>query len=81
MFLHSPAFNLKNGEAVACYPEADPLISGWILGEKHLRGKTTVADIPAGDGTIIMIGCPPHFRNQNRATFKLLFNSIYYGTA
>jgi hypothetical protein len=81
MFLHSPAFNLKNGEAVAWYPEADPLISGWILGEKHLRGKTAVTDIPAGDGTIIMIGCPPHFRNQNRATFKLLFNSIYYGTA
>lgn len=81
MFLHSPAFNLKNGEAVAWYPEADPLISGWILGEKHLRGKTSVADIPAGDGTIIMIGCPPHFRNQNRATLKLLFNSIYYGTA
>jgi hypothetical protein len=81
MFLHSPVFNLKYGESVAWYPEADPLISGWILGEEHIRGQTAVAEMPAGDGTIIMIGCPPHFRNQNRATFKLLFNSIYYGAA
>jgi hypothetical protein len=81
MFLHSPVFNLKHGEAIAWYPEADPLVSGWVLGEKHLRGKAAVAEIPAGDGTIIMIGCPPHFRNQNRATFKLLFNSIFYGAA
>ena len=81
MYLHSPVFELSEGESVAWYPEADPLISGWILGEKHLRGKTAVAEIPAGDGVIIMIGCPPHFRNQNRATFKLLFNSIYYGSS
>ncbi len=81
MYLHSPVFELSEGESVAWYPEADPLISGWVLGEKHLRGRTAVAEIPAGDGTIIMIGCPPHFRNQNRATFKLLFNSLYYASA
>jgi len=81
MFLHSPVFNVKNGEAIAWYPEANPLASGWILGEKYIRGKAAVAEVPAGNGTIIMIGCPPHFRNQNRATFKLLFNSIYYGAA
>ena len=81
MFLNSPVFNLKNGYPVAWYPEADPLISGWILGEKHVRGTTAIAELPAGDGTIIMIGCSPHFRNQNRVTFKLLFNSIYYGAS
>ena len=81
MFLHSPVFNVKYGESVAWYPEADPLISGWVLGEKHLRGHSAVAEIPAGNGTIIMIGSPAHFRNQNRATFKFLFNSIYYGAA
>ena len=79
MFLNSPVFNLKYGESVAWYPETTPLMSGWILGEERIRGQTAVAEIPAGDGTIIMIGCSPHFRNQNRATFKLLFNSIYYG--
>lgn len=79
MFLHSPAFKVKEGCAVATYPEADPLLSGWILGEEHLRGLGAVVEISAGEGTIIMIGCPPHFRNQNRSTFKLLFNSLYYG--
>ncbi|MBN2335683.1 hypothetical protein JXL21_08990 [Candidatus Bathyarchaeota archaeon] len=81
MYLHSPAFKVKDGFAVAWYPEADPLLSGWILGEKHLRGLAAVAECPAGDGTILMLGCEPHFRNQNRATFKLLFNSIFYGAA
>ena len=81
MFLNSPAFEVTSGEAVAWYPETDPLISGWVLGEEHLRGRTAVAEIPAGNGSIIMIGCPPHFRNQNRATFKLLLNSIYYGAS
>lgn len=80
MFLNSPAFNVKDGCAVAWYPETNPLLSGWILGEKHLRGKAAVAEIPAGNGTIIMMGCPPHFRNQMRVSFKFLFNSLYYAT-
>lgn len=78
---HAKIDELREGESVAWYPEADPLISGWVLGERHLRGRAAVAEVPAGDGVIIMIGCPPHFRNQNRATFKLLFNSIYYGSS
>lgn len=81
MYLHSPAFEVKDGCAVAWYPEADPLLSGWILGEKHLRGLAAVAECTAGDGSILLLGCMPHFRNQNRATFKLLFNSILYGAA
>jgi hypothetical protein len=81
MFQGSPAFNVKEGVAVAWYPETDPTVSGWLLGEKHLRGRAAVAEVPAGNGTVILIGCSPHFRNQNRATFKLLFNSIYYGVA
>lgn len=78
MFLNSPAFKVKEGCAVAWYPETDPLVSGWVLGEKHLRGNAAIAEVPAGDGLIILIGCTPYFRNQSRATFKLLFNSIYY---
>jgi len=81
MFEDSPAFNVKDGVAVALYPETDPTVSGWLLGEKHLRGRAAVAEVPAGNGTVILVGCSPHFRNQSRATFKLLFNSIYYASA
>jgi hypothetical protein len=30
---------------------------------------------------IILLGFPPHFRNQYRSTFKMLFNAIYYGAS
>ena len=33
MYLHSLIFELSEGESVAWYPEAAPLISGWVLGE------------------------------------------------
>ncbi|MFP3952008.1 MAG: M14 family metallopeptidase [Candidatus Bathyarchaeia archaeon] len=81
MFLHSPGFKVKRGFEVANYPEASPLLSGWILGEEHLHGLSAIADIPVSEGRCILIAFPPHFRNQTRGTFKVLFNSIFYGSS
>jgi len=79
-FLRSPAFAVKEGKSIAKYPESNPLLSGWILGEEKLQGKTAVVDIPMGNGRVILIGIPPVFRSQTHSTFKLLFNSILYPT-
>ena len=77
-FLRSPAFEVKEGYSVASYPEANSLLSGWVLGEEHLLGRTAVAELPMGEGMAILIGVQPIFRSQTHGTFKVLFNSILY---
>jgi hypothetical protein len=80
-FLRSPAFDVREGEMVAVYPEANSLLSGWVLGEELLLGKTAVADVPMGNGRAVLIGVPPIFRSQTHGTFKVLFNSLLYAVA
>lgn len=66
-------------KSVARYPEENLLMSGWIHGDKLIRRKTTILDIPYGKGKIILLGFPVQFRAQPYGTFKILFNAIYYG--
>ncbi len=80
-FIRSPAFEVKWGESVAVYPEANSLLSGWVLGEKLLLGRTAVAELPMGEGRAVLIGFPPIFRSQTHGTFKVLFNSLLYASA
>ena len=77
-FQGSPVFDVKLGESVAVYPETNPLLSGWILGEKLLVGKTALAELPMGEGMAILIGFSPLFRSQSHGVFKVLFNSLLY---
>jgi hypothetical protein len=83
-FEHSPAFaaTFVNSGAdpvtVASYPDGNPLMSGWLLGDSLLYGRSAVLDAPLGRGHAVLFGFRPQYRGQSYGTFKLFFNSLYY---
>ncbi len=81
MFCRSPVFSVREGKSVVYYPLQNPLLSGWLNGEKYLPNRSAVVDVPFGKGKIILLGFPVLYRGQSHATFRFLFNSIYYGAA
>ena len=90
LFDNSPVFRLGTGggnaserrvatRRVAWFATAEPLRSGWALGQRHLANTVAVADVRMGKGRIAMLGPAVTFRAQSHGTFKFLFNAIYYG--
>jgi Zinc carboxypeptidase len=79
-FENSPAFEITDpasARAIARYPESEsPLLSGWILGDKLVRGRAAMVESNIGKGRVILFGFRPQYRAQSLATFPLLFNSI-----
>ena len=80
MFKSGPVFDGVRGDAkaVATYPEFNPLMSGWLEGEKRIRQKVALLETLLGNGRVILFGFKPQHRGQSHGTFKLLFNAIYY---
>ena len=67
------------GAALAKYPAAgDLLLSGYLLGEEHMRGYAAALDVRHGDGHVLLFGFRPQWRGQPFGTFKVLFNALLY---
>ncbi len=66
---------------VVRYPETSLVRSGWMRGEDRLRGASAVIEARAGLGRVILHTFRVQHRGQTWGTFKLLFNSIFYGQA
>lgn len=66
---------------VMTYPSANPLMSGWLLGEGFIENRAALVDAPLGNGHVILFGFDPLYRAQAYATFKVLFNAIFYPRA
>jgi len=82
-FINSSAFEISDAgrvKTIASYAAKDALMSGWMLGEPLINGKTALAETAFGKGKIILFGFRPQHRGQTYATFPLLFNALENGT-
>jgi hypothetical protein len=81
VFRLEPDSELKHTAAVAWFSGPDVLDSGWAWGQQYLDGGTAVAEASVGEGKVVLLGPEVNFRDQPHATYKLLFNGLYYGSA
>jgi hypothetical protein len=72
----SPVWDAGGEESIAKYPDSNVLASGWLLGEKHIAGKTALIRSRYGAGNVILFGMRPQYRAQSYLTFKLFFNAL-----
>lgn len=85
----SPVFEVFQGESplpasnvrvIARYPtDRSALLSGWLLGERRIRGQAALAEVKLGKGRIVLFGFRPQYRGQSLATYPLFFNAILTG--
>jgi len=78
-FANSSAFDVdanSNVSVVARYSDKDALMSGWMLGEKHLNGKAALIETDYGKGKIVLFAFRPQHRGQSWGTFPFIFNAL-----
>ncbi|MFO7692987.1 MAG: hypothetical protein R6V57_07890, partial [Vicinamibacterales bacterium] len=87
MWQNSPALKLgpdaaiKGVRPVGWIGTDKPLRSGWAWGQGYLKGLATALDVSYGKGKVLIFTPEITFRAQPHATYKFLFNGIYYGSA
>jgi hypothetical protein len=81
VFRLEPSATIKKTSPVAWFSGTNVLDSGWAWGQQYLDGGTAVAEATVGEGKVVLLGPEVNFRDQPHATYKLLFNGLYYGSA
>jgi hypothetical protein len=55
------------------------VLSGLMKGAAETRNRPAIADVPVGQGHVILFATNPCYRWQNLGEFNMLANSILYG--
>ncbi|MES2124780.1 MAG: M14 metallopeptidase family protein [Gemmatimonadota bacterium] len=72
-----PGAEAKGLTRLGWFSEAEPLKSGWAIGEEYLKDGVTMATAKVGTGTAYLYGPEILFRAQPEGTFRFLFNALY----
>jgi hypothetical protein len=81
VFKLQPTVEFERTTPVGWFSGKQVLDSGWAWGQQYLDGGTAVAETTVGEGKVVLLGPEVNFRDQSHGTYKLLFNSLYYGSA
>ncbi len=82
-FDNSPVLRLgpdaaaKGVKKIAWFSVAEPLRSGWAIGQEYLKDGVEMAMAPVGAGTAYFYAPEMTFRAQPEGTFKYIFNTFY----
>ena len=78
-FTTSSAFEVSDTSKVttiAKYAGKDALMSGWMLGEKFINGRSAMVEASYGKGRIVLFAFRPQHRGQTFSTYPFIFNSL-----
>ena len=78
----SPSFKVSaDAKPIATYTSDTPLLSGWVLGGKYLKGTSALAEEPMGKGRVILFGFRPQYRALSEGTYKFFLNALLYASS
>ncbi len=85
-FDSSPVFDRKEDSSVKAtrvswFQGSDNLYAGWAVGQKYLDGGEIATEAQIGKGHLALMSFEATFRGTPHSTFKLFFNSLYFGSA
>jgi hypothetical protein len=69
-----------DGTVLAKYPnEGTILRSGYLNGQKYMQGLAAALDVKHDRGHVVLIAFQPQWRGQPTGTFRVVFNSVFFG--
>jgi hypothetical protein len=80
-FFSVTGFEPQRTSVIVRYRNAAVVASGWLRGEELMAGRAAVVSVDMSPGRVVLFGLRPQHRAQTRATFPLLFNSLYLATS